>query len=384
MVKGFSAVAAQIQNLTVEQERSNILLNFANGQLGIVNEQLGVANQQLGVLRAIGQQTNALLGGVNQRLELLSAQQNTANVLLGNIAELMRLPDSQKQRQHHIEMGLKLFKNASKDPDLYADALEQFLAAEKLMPTDYFVLREIGLIYLYAGPQLDLEKAAHYLVRAGKYSSVDSEDGSPRLEFILAKSTAANFSSQQNKPSSEISAFASESYQHAAVAFYALSKFEESLKFTDKAIALNEKNATLRFYRSKYLAALGRDSDAFWELNKLKLLPGDSLLDIVANDLDLVIAVAGRLLECVNDPIYKLAEKEHRRNVEEQRRYAEEGRRYAEERRTMGDLPDKIRRFAKNCFEQNLNYQSTLKQVIIKFPLNSFEELEKLTREANG
>ncbi len=72
----------------------------------------------------------------------------TSHLLQENIAELLRIPDSQKQRQHHIEMGLKFLKNALKDEDLYRDALQELLEAEKLMPYDYFVLHRIGMIHL--------------------------------------------------------------------------------------------------------------------------------------------------------------------------------------------------------------------------------------------
>jgi hypothetical protein len=99
-------------------------------------------------------------------------QQKLSNLLLENIAELLRVPDSEKERQHSIELGIKFFVNASKDADLFADALEELLKAESLMKQDYFVLHRIGCIYLYVEKYINPEKALEYFLRAAKYASV--------------------------------------------------------------------------------------------------------------------------------------------------------------------------------------------------------------------
>jgi regulator of replication initiation timing len=65
------------------------------------------------------------LDEIDSRLGLLVDETKTSNLLLENVAELLRIPESQKQRQHHIEMGLKFLKNALKDEDLYQDALRR-------------------------------------------------------------------------------------------------------------------------------------------------------------------------------------------------------------------------------------------------------------------
>jgi tetratricopeptide (TPR) repeat protein len=278
LVRGFTEVSDRIKVMTQQQERSNALLDYAN--------------KQLGQLRDIGSQTNKLLGGVNQRLEMLSFQQEATNMLLGNVAELLRVPDSQKQRQHHVELGMKFVKNASKDADLYHDALKEFLSAEQLMTSDYFVLRQIGMLYLYALPLIDLEKAADYLSRAGKYSSVESDSDSVRLEYVLAKSVSSSFGRQRNASSKDIALFASEAYRHAATAQYVLGKYESALGSIEKAIRLNSEGEDLRFFRAKYLAALMRSDEA---LNLLsKLIVTKPLVDAVFSDLDLARDVAAK------------------------------------------------------------------------------------------
>lgn len=113
---------------------------------------------------------------INRNLDVLTEQQNLSNLLLQNIAELLRVPDSEKERQHSIELGLKFFVNASKDSDLFADALEELLKAESLMKQDYFVLHRIGYIYLYAEKLINPEKALDYFIRSAKYAIIETDN----------------------------------------------------------------------------------------------------------------------------------------------------------------------------------------------------------------
>ena len=136
------------------------------------------------------------LQGVNQRLDLVLDEARTSNLLQENMAELLRIPDSQKQRQHHIEMALKFLKNALKDQDLYQDALRELLEAEKLMHADYFVLHRIGMIYLYVPSLGNPEKALDYFSRAGKYALVESHPDAARLSNILNKKVNKRFTEQ--------------------------------------------------------------------------------------------------------------------------------------------------------------------------------------------
>ena len=152
------------------------------------------------------------LQGVNQRLNLALDEAKTSNLLLENVAELLRIPDSQKQRQHHIELAIKFLKNALKDEDLYQDALRELLDAEKFMTSDYFVLHRIGMIYLYVPTLGNLEKAAEYFSKAGKYAAVESHPDAVRLSNILNKRVGEQFSEQSGPSVADISV-------HAAGAF---------------------------------------------------------------------------------------------------------------------------------------------------------------------
>ena len=124
---------------------------------------------------------------LNRNLDIQIEQQKLSNLLLQNIAELLRVPDSEKERQHSIELGIKFFVNAQKDKDLYEDALEQLLKAEILMKQDYFVLHRIGCIYLYVEKYINPEKALDYFLRAAKYASVESDPKAVRLANALTK-----------------------------------------------------------------------------------------------------------------------------------------------------------------------------------------------------
>lgn len=189
---------------------------------------------------------------LNRNVDILVEQHKLSNLLLQNIAELLRVPDSEKERQHSIELGIKFFVNARKDADLYQDALEQLTKAELLIKQDYFVLHRIGCIYLYAEGHINPEKALDYFVRAAKYASVESDPQAIRLINALAnKSSSPN--SQSNTDTKQIKVLAAESYEKAAFAAYVLGKFDEAVSYQSKAFELNNSPQN-RFILSKYHA----------------------------------------------------------------------------------------------------------------------------------
>jgi alpha-tubulin suppressor-like RCC1 family protein len=270
------------QILALNKATKLIRLSLQEGFADVANGLEAVTEQQV--------RTNSLLEGINQRMEMLIEEQRISNVLQENIAELLRIPDSQKQRQFHIEMGLKFFKNASKDADLYQDSLKDLLAAEALLPADYFVLRQIGMLYLYAAPLVNLEKAANYLTRAGKYASVESHPDAVRLCNVVSKSVKTAFSSQSAPSSNEIGAFAAETYRHGAAAHYALGNLGEAVRLIEKSARLDGCSYAIRFFKAKYLAAAGNEPEA---LSTLRTLPSDeATMEAVAADLDLAKEVA--------------------------------------------------------------------------------------------
>ena len=126
-------------------------INQASKQQVQAINQLGQAiGRGMNVLSNQMSDINEALVFLNRNMDVQIEQQKLSNLLLQNIAELLRVPDSEKERQHSIELGIKFFVNASKDSDLFADALEELLKAESLMKQDYFVLHRLGFIYLYA------------------------------------------------------------------------------------------------------------------------------------------------------------------------------------------------------------------------------------------
>jgi len=277
---GLVAVADGIEGLSDRQDKSNRLLAYANGYLEEINDGLGEANRWLESMDA--------------RLALGLEEQRIGNVLAENIAELLHIPESEKERHRWITMGLKFFKSAGRDPDFYADALKYFHLAEAAMPEDYFVLRQIGMLHLYAAPLLDLEKAADFLTRAGKYAAVESHPDAVRLGHVLAKSVLQRFRDQPDAAAGEIAAFAVESYRHAAVGRYALGNFAEALRLIEKARGLDAGSSALRFLQGKYLAAAGQHELAFAAVSALPT--NDETIAAVSADLDLAASVAPRWL----------------------------------------------------------------------------------------
>ena len=182
---------------------------------------------------------NKTLVFLNRNMDVQIEQQKLSNLLLQNIAELLRVPDSEKERQHCIELGIKFFVNASKDSDLYADALEELLKAESFMKQDYFVLHRIGCIYLYVEKYINPEKALEYFLRAAKYASVESDEKAARLANVLTN----NFNtvnSDLNNSEKQIALLAADSYEKAAFAAYILGRFSEAVNYQSKALKFNE------------------------------------------------------------------------------------------------------------------------------------------------
>ena len=118
---------------------------------------------------------NGELKFLNKKMEIQIEQEKITNLLLENIGELLKVPDMEKERLYYIENGLKYFKNALNDEDLFSDALEELLKAEKLKKQDPFVLHKIGLIYLYAPKLINPQNALDYFSRAAKYSILETD-----------------------------------------------------------------------------------------------------------------------------------------------------------------------------------------------------------------
>jgi len=264
------------------------LLISTNEELSNINDGLSSVNDSLSRI-------NEKLLSINENLQVLQDIQRVGNVLLGNIAKLLRVPDSEKQRQHHIELGCKFYTNTVKDDDLFNDSLNEFLAAEKLMPQDYFVLHRIGMIYLFTKKHINIPLALEYFLKAAKYASVESDTDAARLANILTQ----NSYSQDEEDVEDlyentsiytdeelIGQLAAESYEKAALACYILGDFEKAVINAQKAKQLNPK-PKYGFKLSKYLARAGKSELAVTELNEaIEKLP--ELFNGTFNDLDLL------------------------------------------------------------------------------------------------
>lgn len=189
---------------------------------------------------------------INDNLSLLLDQQKISNLLLENICELLRVPDSEKERQHSIELGLKFFVNAQNDEDMFDDALEELLKAERLMRQDYFVLHRIGLIYLYSKAHFDPAKALDYFTKAAKYASVESDPQAARLANALTK-FGNQINSEISKNRNTIASLASDSYNKAAFVNYVLGDFNSATLLQSKAVKFNESSENY-FMLAKYHA----------------------------------------------------------------------------------------------------------------------------------
>lgn len=227
-------------------------------QVTAINQLGHALGRGMNVLSNQMSEVNNSLGFLNRNLDMQLEQQKLSNLLLQNISELLRVPDSEKERRHSIELGIKFFVNAKNDDDLYADALEELLKAESLMKQDYFVLHRIGCIYLHVEKFLNPEKAFEYFTRAGKYASIESDPEALRLVNLL---------STNELNINEIKNLAADSYEKAAFAAYILGQFENALKYQVKAFNLNNSPQN-QFLLSKYQARLGLTENAIKNLSQ--------------------------------------------------------------------------------------------------------------------
>ena len=207
------------------------------------------------------------LQNLNRRTDLQIEQHKMTNYLLENIVELLKIPDSEKERQHAITLGLKFFVNAAKSPELYSDALEWLLKAESLQKQDYFVLHRIGCIYLYVDLLMDLEKARDYFSRAARYASVDSDPDAVRLANILTSPSLQSYSVLPDNPE-KILLLASDSYEKAAFASYVMGDMDGAIDYQRKAVRLNGTDQN-KYNLSKYLSHQGSVEDAIENLDEV-------------------------------------------------------------------------------------------------------------------
>lgn len=267
-------------------------------------------NQTVNAINNLGTQienifskSNESLTFINRKIDIQIEQQKISNLLLHNISELLRVPDSEKERQYCIELGLKFFVNAQKDSDLFVDALEELLKAEALMKQDYFVLHRIGCIYLYADKFINPEKALEYFKKAAKYSSVESDPKAVRLANVLT----TNFNSpnsEVNNSIEKLQMLTSDSYEKAAFAAYVLGEFDEAVLNQNKAFKYNPEPKN-QFLLSKYQFRNGNVQEALENLDQsIDLNP--HFFDAIVQLTDLDIAGEPKVAEYIEGKTNKL------------------------------------------------------------------------------
>jgi tetratricopeptide (TPR) repeat protein len=262
------------------------------------NQTVNAINNLGAQIEDIFSKTNDSLTFINRKIDIQIEQQKISNLLLQNISELLRVPDSEKERQHCIELGLKFFVNAQKDSDLFADALEELLKAEALMKQDYFVLHRIGCIYLYADKYINPEKALEYFKKAAKYSSVESDPKAIRLVNVLT----TNFNSpnaEVNNSIEKLQLLTADSFEKAAFAAYVLGDFNEATLNQNKAFKYNPESKN-QFLLSKYQFRNGNVTEALENLDQA-IESNPHFFDAIVQLSDLDVAgepqVAGLLQE---------------------------------------------------------------------------------------
>jgi hypothetical protein len=251
--------------------------------MGLLSEQINQVSNQLNTISNQISEVNQSLSFLNRNIDILIEQQKLSNLLLQNIAELLRVPDSEKERQHSIELGIKFFVNAKKDQDLFNDSLEELLKAESLMKQDYFVLHRIGCIYLYADKLINPEKALEYFSRAAKYSSIESDPKATRLANILSNNNDSTLST--NKNVNKIKEIAADSYEKAAFAAYILGDFPKAVQNQTRALELKE-CSEYRFILAKYQIRVGDIKNSLLNLNEA-INENPYLFFVISNLLDL-------------------------------------------------------------------------------------------------
>jgi tetratricopeptide (TPR) repeat protein len=228
---------------------------------------------------------NAMASMLDWKLSILIEKQRITNLLLGNIAVLLRIPDIQKERQYHIEQGIKFLNNAFFDNGFYDDALNNLLKAEKIEPTDFFALHRIGLIYLYSSSHLDLNRAEEYFRKAAKYAVAETNAGAMVTTNYLRGNVYETLLSQTPTVNS-IRLQAAEAYMFAGRCCYIQGKFSESADLSGKSFGMVPNMVEAGFTQAKALSADDKISEAAIVLEAV--IETDRFYSIkVASDLDL-------------------------------------------------------------------------------------------------
>ncbi|MBL7803466.1 MAG: hypothetical protein JNL02_07005 [Saprospiraceae bacterium] len=269
--KDFSSIVSrQTQEIddmikSASREQSAVIQQSTNAICGTLENGFGLLSDNLQEISygidGLNSELNEMASMLDWKLSLVIEQQRITNLLMGNIAFLLRIPDIQKERQYHIEQGIKFLKNAIFDNDFYNDSLTNLLKAEKIESTDFFALHRIGLIYMYSPKHLALEKAEDYFKKAAKYAVAESNVGASVTTNYLTGDIDRNLLAQSPTPDS-IKIQAAEAYLFAGRSCYIQGKFSEAADLAGKGFSLVPQMIEAGFTQAKALAANNNESQA--------------------------------------------------------------------------------------------------------------------------
>lgn len=135
----------------------------------IINNLEDIKFNEEEINRSLDQINSTLEWGFSSLLENLTINNNRLN----QIIQLLNIPDSQKQRKHHIEQGFDFMKKAKLNSDLYEYAKDNFEKAIGIENTDYLSLQQLGIIHFYNSKFLDLAISKEYFLKSITLSEAD-------------------------------------------------------------------------------------------------------------------------------------------------------------------------------------------------------------------
>ncbi len=213
-------------------------------------------------LNDINEGINSLHSMLDWKTDIMIEEQKISNLYLGKVAGLLKIPDSQKQRSHHVELGITWLKNAIEEgpkSDFYTDALDEFIKAKQIEEKDYFNLNKIGLIHLHSKKHLDVPKADEYFKASARYAKA------------IANATPSTNESLQNRYNERLESLltkevlleeAASSLNYASRCNYILTNFSEAIELAKQAFELQPTNPEYGLQLAKCLSANNQETEA--------------------------------------------------------------------------------------------------------------------------
>lgn len=263
-IKGVLRRASREQVAAIERSTSAICGTLESG-FELLSDNLQEISYGIGQAK---NEINRMASMLDWKLSLLIEQQKITNILSGNIANLLRIPDIQKERQYHIEQGMKFLKNAISNSEYYEDALNNLSKAIEIEPTDYFVLHRIGLIYMYSPKYFDISAAEEYFKKAAKYAFAEVNAGANTTTTYLRGDLNRNLS-EQAPTVDELEVQAAESLMFVARCCYIKGKLAEAAEYAGKGFNIAPELTEVGFTQAKALAANNEGMQAALILEKV-------------------------------------------------------------------------------------------------------------------